>query len=64
MSQIIVELTEDERSLLTLALGTAMGVACRDGNGKLGRALLRLANSVHKNNPAWTPYAVDEEVTS
>jgi hypothetical protein len=61
MSQIIVELTEDERSLLTLALGMATGVAIHDGNRKLVNALLRLANSVHKNNQAWKRYEVDED---
>lgn len=56
-----VNLTEDERSLLTLALGMATGVALRDGSRKLASDLLQLANTVHKNNPAWRPYAVDEK---
>jgi hypothetical protein len=58
---ITVELTYEERSLLTLALGMAGGVASRDGNRKLGNALLRLVNKVHKDNPAWSPYVVDED---
>lgn len=60
MSMKTFELTEDEASLLTLALGMALGVCSRTGNKNLSNDLLRLANSVHRNNPNWRPYEVEE----
>jgi hypothetical protein len=56
-----IELSQEEHQLLILALGMASGVALRDGDAPLFRALQRLANTVNKDNPNWKPYAVQEE---
>ena len=56
-----IELTYDEMQLLTLALGIAAGVAAKDRDERLGHAVLKLANTVHKDDPHWTPYDVPPE---
>lgn len=52
---IKIELSRTEFDLLLLALGLAAGTV---KDHKLFNNLLRLANAVNKNNPAWTPYEV------
>jgi hypothetical protein len=56
-----LELTDDECDLLTCALGMATATAVKNDDQKLALSFLELANSVHRNNPRWTPYQVDRE---
>lgn len=60
---MIIDLNEEDSQLLILALGLAAGQASGN-NPKLFRALVRLANTVNANNPAWTPYDVSETEAS
>jgi hypothetical protein len=50
----------DFESLL-LALGVAAGASFRDGQKTLAERFIRLANTVNKDNPAWTPYQTGAE---
>lgn len=60
MSMKTFELTEDESTLLTIALGMALSAAAGMRDNKLRNDLLRVANSVHRDNPNWRPYQVEE----
>jgi len=52
------ELSREDYQTLLLALGMAAGTASREGDDRLFRAFTRLANTVNKDNPDWTPYEV------
>jgi hypothetical protein len=54
-------LSEDEFSLLILALGYATGAAMKLGENKLAASFIRLSTRVNKDNPAWVPYAEPKE---
>jgi hypothetical protein len=56
----IPDLTDDESSLLIIAMGLA-GVASCEHNIELFYDLMRLANKVNLNNPRWIPYKVPEQ---
>jgi hypothetical protein len=53
-----VQLSEDEYEGLLLMMGYAAGAAEREGDKRLSRCFLRLANAVNRDNPSWTPYEV------
>ncbi|MGH9665554.1 MAG: hypothetical protein ACRD9L_14105 [Bryobacteraceae bacterium] len=57
--KLTIELSRDEFELLLLALGIAAGSAA--ASPALFKDLLRLANAVNRNNPAWRPYEVPAE---
>jgi hypothetical protein len=59
---MIIELSEDETDILTLALGFATGAAFKDGNRRMAYAFLALANTVHKNNPHYVPYEIPPDM--
>lgn len=63
---INVTLTEEEYQTLTLILGFAAGAASSgQSNRWLFHSIFRLANAVHRDDPAWTPYSVpDDEAAS
>jgi hypothetical protein len=52
------ELNKEDFELLLISLGVAAGVATRDGNPVLFLRFLKLANTINKDNPDWTPYEV------
>lgn len=55
---IQAELDHDQYQLLLLAMGMAAGCARRDDNTKLFTDLIRLANVMFANDPAYRPYEV------
>lgn len=56
-----IDLTDDELNSLTIMLGYAMGAATQRGDELLARSFLRLANAVHRNNPRWQRYNIEDE---
>lgn len=55
---VTITLTYDEYVFLALALGYAAGAAKGKDEPKFFSELVRLANTVHKGDPNWTPYEV------
>ena len=49
-----IELTRDEYAMLLTLLGVAAA------NAEFRMDALKAANAISRNNPAWTPYVVDE----
>jgi hypothetical protein len=49
-------LSDEEFVVLNLALGAAAGAAFEIHEKKLAFSIVRLANSVNRDNPNWTPY--------
>lgn len=61
MDQIVIKLNRDQFDVLLLALGYATGAADRDGNRKFFNAFMRITNAVNRDNPNFTPYAIEGE---
>jgi hypothetical protein len=61
VDQIAIKLSRDEFDTLLLALGYATGAADRDGNRRFFYAFMRITNAVNRDNPNFTPYAIEEE---
>jgi hypothetical protein len=53
-TKITIELTEEERQLLTFALGIATARAPKERRTDL----VRLVNLVNRDTPGWRPYEV------
>jgi hypothetical protein len=54
-----IELSDADANLLTLAIGVAIAAVgqCRDR--VLATEFLRLANIIHKDDPGWSPYNLE-----
>jgi hypothetical protein len=74
--RVVIEISEEEFESLLLCLGYATGAASAKPPGyddhrhrtvplheyKLAESWLRLANSINKGNPQWTPYKIPKKV--
>lgn len=58
MTRVHIALSEDDFGLLMLALGIAAG-SSKD-NPALCKSVIKLANTINKDNPNWTPYKMDD----
>jgi len=56
-----IELTEHEHDTFLLALGAATGAMFAQGNKTMAYSFLRLANSINRDNPNYTPYEIPPE---
>lgn len=57
-------LSQDDFETLLFSLGIAIGACFRDGNRKGAHSITRLANTINKDNPGWTPYETDPDSTA
>lgn len=57
----VFQLSEEDYEALLLLLGYACATAHEQNNRLLARRFLRLANTINKDNPQWTPYEIAEE---
>jgi len=52
------ELSEDDHDMLLLMMEYATGAALKSGDNGMADNFLRLANTIEKDNPNYTPYEV------
>lgn len=62
---MVVDLNEEDFATLLVMLGYATGAARRQGERELSIRFVKLANTINRDNPNWTPYQVsDDEIHS
>lgn len=54
-----ISLSEDDFTLLMFALGIAAGAVSMDNPAQF-KSFIKLANTINKDNPNWTPYEMDD----